>query len=268
MCFFVVVFAIFCVNSQEFCMYMTMKKILGLIFVSMTMFLMASCEPVQWGDKFEYFYDNIYTVNKHAVYPEFSDSFVIVSNMDSTSLKTGDRARMILRYYYDSSSGKKPQYSIYYLGDIIPTRSLDSIAGIDTLEYNSLFKNLEFYDFWDRYANPVWVWNNCQNINVSYYGLKDGAEFAMAVKGVDNEYLELELFAKATRSNNVANTILLTYNLSNADEFLTYAQKKSLEKYDTLKTRIYLDREVKDELNGKIYTEKINFIGGKFANPF
>ena len=78
-----------------------MKKTFGLIFASMAMFLMASCEPVQWGDKFEYFYDNIYTVNKHAVYPEFSDSFVMVSNMDSMPLKTGDRARMILRYYYD-----------------------------------------------------------------------------------------------------------------------------------------------------------------------
>ena len=246
---------------------MTMKKIFGLMFASMAMFLMTSCNPAELGESWDLYIDDIYTVNKHAVVPEFSDTVIMVSNMEGQQLKTGDRARMVLRYFYDSSTGKKPEYSIYKVYDIIPTHNLDTIATIDPLVYNAPFKQLEFYEFFDRYAYPVWVWNNCQNINVSYYGLKPGAQFAMAVKGVDKEYLELELFAKATRSNDDITTVFLTYDLSNAGDFLTQEQKRSVESYDTLKTRIYLNREIKDE-KGNASIEKINFIGGKLANPF
>lgn len=247
--------------------HMTMKKIFGFIFAVVAFSFMTSCGPAEWGTSWEVFLDDIYTVNKHAVVPEYSDTFIRVSNMDSQPLKTGDRARMILRYYYDSSTGKQPEYTIYSLGDIIPTRKLDSIPAIDTLEYNTPFKYLEYVEFIDRHAYPVWVWNNCQNINVSYYGVKDNAQFAMAVKGVDEDVLNFELFAKAQRSNDATTTVLLTYDLNNIGEFLTNEQIKSVANYDTLKTRIYLSREVKDE-NGVASIEKINFIAGKLANPF
>ena len=263
---FVAVFDGFFVSSQEiYCN--AMKKLFGFISACAAMLLVASCEPAEWGEKFEYYLDDIYTVNKHAVVPEFSDTFIMVSNMDSYPFQTGDRARMILRYYYDSSTGKKPQYSIYYAGDKIPERPLDSIAAVDTVAYSTPFKHLEYYEFSDRYASPVWVWNGCQNINITYYGVKDSADFVMAVKGVDKEYLELELFAKAKRVNEALTTVFLTYDLSNVGDFLTAEQERAVASYDSLKTRIYLNREYKDE-NGKAVVEKINFVGGKLANPF
>ena len=77
-----------------------------------------------------YVYD-IYTVNKHTVRPEFEDTAFMVQNMAQYPLQTGDRAYMVLKYFYDAESVKYPQWTIEKVLDIIPTRPLqakDSVA--------------------------------------------------------------------------------------------------------------------------------------------
>lgn len=262
---FVVCFAGFLLFSQEICIYYkNMKKIFGIISAFVAMLSISSCGPVELVERWEHYIGSVYTVNKHAVIPEFSDTFYMVSNMDGQPLKTGDRARMVLRYHYDSRTDAKPQYTIVEVGEIIPTRTLDSIAAVDTLAYDATLM-WALYDLGSRYVYP-WVWNNCQNVNVAFYGVKESAAFAMTVKGVQGDNLELELFADIEKSKD-ENTQLLTYDLSNAADYLTAEQKRSLEAYDTLRTKIYFNFEDKDSL-GNAVVRKVNISGGKFANPF
>ena len=113
----------------------------------------------------------------------------------------------------------------------------------------------------DRYVQPVWIWKNRQNINISFFGLKDNAEFAMTVRGVYDDCVELDLLAKAKRSGNVTSSKLLTFDLANVADFLTEEDKESIAGLDSLRTRIYLKRE--DE--GVV--KEVDIIGGKFQNP-
>ena len=108
----------------------------------------------------------------------------------------------------------------------------------------------------------MWVRNNLQNINITYNGIADGAEFAMLVRGVVDNYVELELLAKAKTIGAVKTTKLLTFDLSKLGDFLTAEQKRTLSGVDSLYTRIHFRRAVKDS----IY--EANIIGGSLANPF
>lgn len=237
-----------------------MRKLLYSLAV-MTSVLLASCGPAEYGYTFDNYYDDIYTVNKSTVTPEFSDSSAMVSDLLEYGLQTGDRVHMTLRHHYDSETMQRPELTVYRVVKVIPTLHLSPKESIDTTVYSTPFNKLHEYEFLDRYAQPVWVWKNRQNINISYFGLKDGADFAMSVIGVNEDCVELELRAKATRSGNVTTTRLLTFDLSNVADFLTAEQKSQVAGIDTLRTRIYLNREE----NGAL--KRVNIIGGKFANP-
>ena len=238
-----------------------MKKLFDFALVSFAALMLFSCEPAEQGYTVEQYYDNIFTVNKSAVVPEFSDSTLIVSNISQYGLQTGDRAHMILRYYFDYETMKKPELKVYQIINVIPTLSLVPKEEIDTLVYNTPFNKLHKYEFMDRYAQPVWVWKNRQNINISYFGLRDDASFAMSVTGVNEDCVELELRAKAKRSGNVTASRLLTFDLSNVADYLTEEHKKSIAGIDSLRTRIYFNREE----NGVV--KRVDIIGGKIANP-
>lgn len=238
-----------------------MKRFLGVAAMLMATFAFFSCDPAESEYKYDFYYDNIYTVNKHKVSPEFTDSMIAISNMDKFGLETGQRAHMVLRYYYDYSTMKAPKWEISSIVDIIPSLPLQVLDSATAAGYNTLFTKLNYYELMDRYLQPVWVWDNRQNINISFLGLKDNAEFAMTVRGVYDDCVELDLLAKAKRSGNVTSSKLLTFDLANVADFLTEEDKESIAGLDSLRTRIYLKREE----NGVV--KEINILGGKFQNP-
>ena len=238
-----------------------MKKLLNIALLSLVAAVLFSCDPIEPHYKYEYYYDDIYTVNKHTVSPEFSDSVIPISNMDTYGYQTGDRLHMTLRYFFDISTMSRPLCEIAHVTRKIETRPLAQPGSIDTAEYNAVFNKLDYYEFADRYVNPVWIWKNRQNLNIYYYGIEEGAAFAMAVRGVSEDFVEFDLFAKATRSGKLTNSKLLTFDLSNVADFLTEEQKSSVAGMDSLRTKIYLKREVEGAV------KEVNIIGGKFANP-
>lgn len=238
-----------------------MKKFFGVAAMLMATVAFFSCDPAESEFKYDYYFDNIYTVNKNKLYPEFSDSSIIVPNVDKFGLETGHRAHLVLRNYYDYSTMKAPKWEIATLVDVIPTLPLQVLDSADAAGYNTVFTTLNSYELMDRFVQPVWVWNKLQNINVSFIGLKDNAEFAMSVRGVRDGCVELDLRAKAKRSGSVTSSKLLTFDLSNVADFLKEEDKKSLAGVDSLKTRIYLMREEEGVV------KEVNFLGGKFPNP-
>ena len=245
-----------------------MKRFFGLAALLSVALAFFSCEPAETGYEFEYYYDNIYTVNKHKVRPEFQDSLLTIYNMDKYGLETGHRARMVLKYYFDHSTMAYPKWEIAELIEVIPTLPLQAKDAVNAEEYNTLFTSLNYYELMDRYLQPVWVWNGLQNINIEYKGLKDNAQFAMTVRGIGvdetdekNVGVEFDLYAKAQQSGNVKSSKLLTFDLSNVADFLTDEQKGRIAGIDSLKTRIFL----KSEVDG--VAKETNILGGKFANP-
>ena len=241
---------------------MKMKKYLTALTMAVSAMFFASCGPAEVGYTEERYIDNIFTVNKHTVAPEFADTAFMVSNMDQQSLKTGDRARMVLRYYFDASSGKMPEWSIYQVGEIIPTRDIVAKSEINADEYQTPFVGIDYYELMDRWYNPIWVWENRLNMNLIYKGVKDDAQFAMAVRGISGDCLELELYAKAATLGETKSTKLLTFDLNDVEAVATPEMQASARGVDSLRTRIYfkfLDNNV---------VKEGNLLGGKFANPF
>ena len=239
-----------------------MKKFIAGLFALVSLVSVVSCGSAEGGFTEERFVDNIFTVNKHTVAPEYSDTSYMVTNMDSYALKTGDRARMVLRYYFDASSGKMPEWSIYQVGEIIPTRDIVAKSEINADEYQTPFVGIDYYELMDRWYNPIWVWENRLNMNLIYKGVKDDAQFAMAVRGISGDCLELELYAKAATLGETKSTTLLTFDLNDVEAVATPEMQASARGVDSLRTRIYfkfLDNNV---------VKEGNLLGGKFANPF
>ena len=147
-----------------------MKKLLDISLLSSLILVLFSCDPVEPEYRYEYYFDDIYTVNKHTVSPEFSDSVIRINNMDKYPYRTGDRVHMTLRYYFDISTMKMPLWEISHVTRKIETLPLTAPAGIDSAEYGAVFNKLHNYELASRYVNPVWIWKNRQNINISYFG--------------------------------------------------------------------------------------------------
>ncbi len=242
---------------------MKMKKYLTVLSMAVSAMFFAACMPAEVGFTEERFVENIFTVNKHTVAPEFADTTYMVSNMDQQNLKTGDRARMVLRYYYDASSGRMPEWSIYQVGEVIPLRDIVAKGEVDADEYQTPFVGLDYYELMDRYYNPVWVWKNRLNMNLVYKGVKENAQFAMAIRGISDGCLELDLYAKAATLGEKKSTTLLTFDLNDAETVATPEMKASARGIDSLKTRIYFKF-----LDDKGVVKEGDILGGKFANPF
>ena len=155
-----------------------------------------------------------------------------------------------------------PEWNIVNVVEKIPTRSITAQDSAMCADFTTPFTALNFYEFMDRFCNPLWVWNDCQNINITYKGVEEGAEFAMVVRGVADDCLELQLLAKANTIGEVETTKLLTFDLKNVGDFLSKEQKDSVAGIDSLRTRIYFQCLDKGELR------EVNVIGGTWANPF
>lgn len=237
-----------------------MKKMLNIALPLMAL-LFFSCSPVEPEYTEEnYFYD-IYTVYKHSVSPEFSDSTIPVSNMEKYGFETGDRADMVLRYYYDYQTTPRPVFTIHSVREVIKTRPLSQTGSIDAAEYNTPFDSLVLYEFYDRRVLPIWVWKNRLNMNISYFGEKSSASFAMTVRGVSGDTVMFDLYAKAPRNGSKTSTSLLTFDLNSVADVLTAEQKNSLAGIDTLNTKVYFQREVKGKVREAFLTR------ARFANP-
>ena len=238
-----------------------MKKLLDISLLSSLILVLFSCDPVEPEYRYEHYFDDIYTVNKHTVSPEFSDSVIRINNMDKYPYGTGDRVHMTLRYYFDISTMKMPLWEISHVTRKIETLPLTAPAGIDSAEYDAVFNKLHNYELASRFVKPIWIWKNRQNINISYFGVEEGASFVMAVRGINGDCLELDLYAKAKSNNEHTTTTLLAFDLSKAGDFLSEEQKNSIADIDSLRTRIYFSRKVDGEV------KRVDIIGGKFANP-
>ena len=238
-----------------------MKKLLDISLLSSLILVLFSCDPIEPEYRYEHYFDDIYTVNKHTVSPEFSDSVIRISNMDKYPFVTGDRVHMTLRYYFDLSTMKMPLWEISHVTRKIGTLPLTAPAGIDSAEYDAVFNKLHNYELASKFVKPVWIWKNRQNINISYFGVEEGASFVMAVRGINGDCLELDLYAKAKSNNEHTTTRLLAFDLSKAGDFLSEEQKNSIADIDSLRTRIYFNRKVDGEV------KRVDIIGGKFANP-
>ena len=226
--------------------------------------MMVSCDPAEGAYTEERYVDNIYTVNKATVQPEFADTTYFVSNIEEYGLQTGDRAHMVLRYYFDAYSGEKPQWSIVEVVDVIPTRELSALDSTVFAQYNTPV-DIDLYELWDAWLKPMWIWKNRQNISVKYTGLAEGADFKLMVRGVSESEaaIEFDLVAKTAYNGGVKTKKLLTFGLDNVGDFLTASQKNSIATKDSVRTKIYYRYKT---AQGDTITKE--YFGGKIKNTF
>ena len=222
-----------------------MKKLYSAVAASVAAVIMWSCGPAEMGFTQEYTLQGLYTVNKATVAPEFSDTFFFVKNIDQYDLKTGDRALLLLHYYYDAYSGKAAQWNINEVLLRIPTYSLSKLADVDTAVYNTPITGLQPLNFFNRFDAMSWVWKDKQNICIKYKGVEEGASFALAVRGVKDGYVELELFVDAEESEKETAT-LLTFDIADIKDYLNDEDKALLS--DSIKTKICTKRIKNDTL--------------------
>ena len=219
-----------------------MKKLYSMFAAMSAALLMWSCGPAEISYTEEWTYQGLYTVNKATVQPEFGDTMIFVRNMDEFELETGDRAFMVLHYYYDAYSGKAPVWNITQVIKKVSVRPLSVPVDVDTAAYMTPVTGLQAMNFYDDFEAKTWIWKGKQNINVKYRGVEDDASFVMTVRGVKDGYVEFDLFVNAKESDKEVAT-LLTFDITNVADFLSDEEKASLpEDIDNINAKIYLKR--------------------------
>ena len=224
-----------------------MKRLYTAISAVVAALIMWACGPAEQGYTMEYELQGLYTVNKSRVEPEFSDTFLFMRNIDSFDLETGDRAFLLLHYYFDAYSGVAPQWDIRQVLKKVPIYPLSSMDDVNAKEYSSPIIGFQPVNFFNEYEARTWVWKDKQNINIKYKGVEEDASFALAVRGVKDSCVVLELFVNAKESDELATT-LLTFDISNIKDFLSDDEKALLS--DSIKTKIYYKRMNNGELKG------------------
>lgn len=240
-----------------------MKKFFSLLVAFISVIAFWSCGPVTPEGTFEQYLETIYTVKKSAAVPEFEDTAFYVKNIDEYGLVTGDRVHMGLHYYYDAYSGKKGEWNIVKMVRKIPVRSIVARENIETSEYDMPFEGLVFYELFDSYLWPDWIWENRLNINVGFKAPAEKTQIEMVMHGVANDTIKLHLVAKSDENSNIATTQLLTYNLEDIPSLLTEEEKDGLKEYEKLNFRIYYKLKDGDKLKDTNFTIK----RGEFKNP-
>ena len=216
-----------------------MKRLYSIFSVVAAAVVLWACGPAEVGYTQEFTLQGLYTVNKATVAPEFSDTMFFVRNIDEYELETGDRALLLLHYYYDAYSGKAPQWNIRELIKKIPVYSLSRKSEIDTAAYVTPVTGLQPLNFFGDFETCSWVWKEKQNVCIKYNGVEKDASFAMAVRGVKDGCVELDLFVDARESD--AETVsLLTFDISDIEDYLSDEERTSLN--DSIVTKIYLKR--------------------------
>ena len=219
-----------------------MKKFYSIIAAFSAAVLVWSCGPAEVGYTQEFTLQGLYTVNKATVEPEFSDTSFFVRNIEEYDLKTGDRALILLHYYYDAYSGKAAQWNIREILKRIPVYPLSFPAEVDSAAYLTPITGVQPLNFFNNFEALTWIWKGKQNLCVKYKGVEDGASFAMTVRGVNEGFVELELFVDAKESDTETAT-LLTFDIRNIADYLSDEQKTLLPaEIDSLKTKIYTKR--------------------------
>lgn len=218
-----------------------MKKLYSMIAVLVAVVLVWSCGPAEFENSVTYELEALCTVNKSRIEPEFSDStYLFAKNVDQFGLETGDRAFLKLTCTYNLYSEATPMWTIVDVKKKIPVYPLS--ANIDTAAYTTPVVALEPVDFFNEFTALTWVWNEKQNISIVYKGVEDGASYAMTVRGVNDGYVELDLFVNAKEGAADVKT-LLTFDISNIADFLSDEEKAQLPTdLDEIKTIIYMKR--------------------------
>ena len=218
-----------------------MKRLTGIFSLFAVVSMLWSCGPAEVSQVYDIYMTSLYTVNKHTLTEEFSDSAFFVKNMDDFDLETGDRAIIKLHWHYDLYSSIAPEYKILEVKKKIPTYSLTHKDSIDASLYTTAIPYLRHLDLGSHYQKPLWVWNGRQNLNIVYKGESEGAEFALVPRGFKDKFLEFDLLAKAVDAGKKETERLLTFDISNVVEYLDSADKRLLlYEIDSVRTRIYL----------------------------
>ena len=216
-----------------------MKKLYSAVVAAVVAVMMWSCGPAEYGYTQEFTLQGLYTVNKATVAPEFSDTMFFVRNIDEHELETGDRALLLLHYFYDAYSGQAPQWNIREVIKRIPVYQLSRKSEIDTAAYVTPVTGLQPLNFFGDFETSAWVWKEKQNISIKYKGVEEGSSFALAVRGVKDGYVDFELYVNAPESEKETST-LLTFDIADVANYVSDEEKALLT--DSIKTRIYVKR--------------------------
>ena len=238
-----------------------MRKIFSILSVAVVLFFMfmtASCDKAT--NYTEGNYDGIFTVWGQTIRPEMQDTFYVVGDLSSFGLKTGDRAEMRVNYYIDNAFGPSyAKWSVDKVYSVIVPEKITSGDDIQEGDFESCI--LQTYNY-GGYGD-AWAWNGLQNINVAYECDGTAPQFRLIAPEVSNNTLTLTLVANI-KGGDKRYVKLLTYDLASAYSLLDRETRYSIERYDSIYTKIKYQEY--DYVEEAAVTREID--GGKLLNPF
>lgn len=245
-----------------------MNKLKGIFFaITATVLLFTSCDPVQPSYVISSYSSNIYTITEDLkLAPEFEDTLYRVNNIsefDKFGLEPGDRAHLILHYYFDAYSAKGAELNVYSTLEEIATLPIVPRDSVDAGDYGL---PLGIYPYELLYANtyPTWIWDNRLNINVSFAAKPAGTDFVMALRGVEKDTVRLDILAKTTLPSDTVNSKLLSYDIKNITEMFTDEERSALREYEKLTFKIYRKNK---KVTGELYDVACGIYAGEYVNP-
>ena len=226
--------------------------------------LFVACDPAENSYTADTYTVDVYTVGSYnTLTPEFEDTLLTVSNFSSFDLTPGERVCLYMHQHFDAYDSRANKLEIVQIVERIPTLYLTPREEVDASEYNMPLGTTPYW-----YKPNVWMWNDILNVSTRFYAKKEATEFAMSVRAVRNDTIQLNLSAKTTAPSDTLAARLLSYDLDNIATFLTDDEKASLKGYEKLKFRIFMKENVKTSTGKDSIAECAwNVTNAEFVNP-
>lgn len=220
--------------------------------------ILTSCDPIENSFTMDSYQLNIFTVgNNNSLKPELKDTLLYANNFRDFDLKPGDRACLYLYSHQDAYNPKNSFLRIEQLIEKIPTLHIEERNSIDESVYNLPLSVTPYF-----YEPSIWIWNNILNINALFATEKESTEFAMELRGIQEDFVELNLLAKSTvePESPTTSSKLLSYDLNNIEKLFTDEEKEALKDYEKLRFRIHLKKNASEW--------DVKYVSlGEFINP-
>ncbi|MBQ8543412.1 MAG: hypothetical protein IJ436_08060 [Bacteroidaceae bacterium] len=200
-----------------------MKKIFSnLLLIVLSVVAFSACDNGEESLEYEGYFLNVYDVKEggNSYYlsfaPAFADTVYSIKKTEALGLSAGDRAYMVMKYYFDAYAMDRPHTTAAEVITKISRRSMSAKGSFDVALYNHPFSSVELLTFSDMsgefaFNNFLWADGETQNIAVKYN--KDlNCTPKMTVDSLRNGVLYFRLYANLENRGWVDNE---TYSYEN-----------------------------------------------------
>lgn len=269
-----------------------MKKLFSnLLLALMSVVAFTACDRAEDSLNYEGTFPNVFDIkeggnsNFLSFAPAMVDTVYSIKKTDAPGFSVGDRAYLVMKYYFDAYAMLKPQVSVEQVITKVSRRAMSAKGSFDATLFNSPFSTVEivtFSDFFRQYAsnNFLWADGETQNIAVRYdkglictpkmtvEGFSNGVLYFRLYANLEKreDWVDSETYSYSDRPDKVCKILSFNMDWDMIFNELTTPEKEQIVAVDSLRSCISLVVADCKKGDDGMYIPNPAFTDGKFAN--